>query len=268
MSPREALQNKKKIVVKVGSSILSFPNGRINLQRLESLAGVLSDLQSNGKKIILVSSGAIAVGGGILGVDKKPDRLADKQATASIGQSELIKIYQKFFKAKLQIVAQVLLTKDGLQDPVKRQNAGNTLNELLKMNILPIINENDTVSTHGIQFGNNDLLSAYVAELIRADLLIILSDIDGLYSADPKKEPTAQIIPTVNKISNEITKAGEESGSTFGTGGMKVKLNAAGICQNAGIDVVIANGKYPGTIHSILAGEPVGTLFTASVSAK
>jgi len=267
MPPRKALQYKKKIVVKVGSSILSFPNGRINLQWLESLSKVLSDLQSDGKKVLLVSSGALAVGGGILGLNKKPDGLADKQATASIGQSELIKIYQKFFSAKHQTVAQVLLTKDGLQDPLKRQNAGNTLNELIKMEIVPIINENDTVSTHGIRFGNNDLLSAYVADLIGADLLIILSDIDGLYPGDPKKEPGSRIIPLVNEITEELIKTGTGSGSTFGTGGMKVKLDAANLCLKAGIDLVIANGKTPKIIHSILSGESIGTLFTAPPSA-
>ena len=266
MSPREALQSKKKIVIKVGSSTLSFPNGRINLQWMESLSGVLSELQSTGKKVVLVSSGALAVGGGILGLNKKPDGLADKQATASIGQSELIKIYQKFFKAKHQTVAQVLLTKDGLQDSLKRQNAGNTLNELIKMGIVPIINENDTVSTHGIRFGNNDLLSAYVAELIEADLLIILSDIDGLYPADPKKEPGSRIIPLVNEITGDLIKLGKGSGSTFGTGGMKVKLDAANLCLEAGIDLVIANGKTPKIIHSILAGESIGTLFAAPLS--
>lgn len=256
------IAEKRRIVVKVGSSILSFSNGKINLQRIEQLSGVLMNVQRAGRQVLLVSSGAIAVGGGLLGLKKKPENLAEKQALAAVGQAELMKIYQKFFETGNQTVAQVLLTKDGLQVPVKRKNARNTLGKLLDMNIIPIINENDTVSTHGIRFGNNDILAAYVAELIQADLLIILSDIDGLYTSDPKHDPEASIIETVRELSPEVMKSARGSRNTFGTGGMTVKLDAARICMNAGIDMIIANGREPEIIAGILAGKTAGTLFT------
>ncbi len=251
----------KRIVVKVGSSTLSFPNGRINLQRIEHLAGVLSGIQQEGYELVLVSSGAIAVGGGLLGLQKKPTGLPGKQALAAVGQAELMKMYQRFFEPYRQTVAQVLLTKDGLQEENKRLNARNTLNRLLEMKIIPVVNENDTVSTHGIQFGNNDILAAYVAELIRADLVIILSDIDGLYTADPRKNPEAQLIETITDLTPRIRNMAGESGNAFGTGGMAVKLDAARICMDAGIDMVITNGRNPGIIAELLQGKKVGTRF-------
>ncbi len=262
MNRGERLLKKKRIVIKVGSSTLSFPNGRINLQRVEELTTILADIHQNNLEIILVTSGAVAIGGGILGVDEKPADLAEKQALAAVGQSELIKIYQKFFRNYDQIVAQVLLTKDGITNPVRRKNAYNTLSSLLEMDILPIINENDTVSTHGIKFGNNDVLSAHVAELIQADLLIMLSDIDGLYTEDPKKSKTAKFIPTVTKISADMEHSAKDSGSSFGTGGMATKLDAVKICFDAGIDTILANGKKPGIIKDIMKGKEKGTYFT------
>jgi len=249
------------VVVKVGSSTLSFRNGKINLQRIEQLAGVLSDIKQQGRQVILVSSGAIAVGGGLLGLKKKPDTLAEKQALAAVGQAELMKIYQKFFEDAGETVAQVLLTKDGLQEEEKRTNAFNTLHKLLQMGIIPVINENDTVSTFGIRFGNNDVLAANVAELMQADLLIILSDINGLYTADPRHDTSARIIETVRELSPEIIRSAGGSGNSFGTGGMSVKLDAARITMYAGIDMIITNGKDPEVIRYILAGEKRGTLF-------
>ncbi len=249
------------VVVKVGSSTLSFANGKINLQRIEQLARVLSDVRQQGRQVILVSSGAIAVGGGLLGLKKKPDSLAEKQALAAVGQAELMKIYQKFFEASGDTVAQVLLTKDGLQENDKRSNAYNTLHRLLQMGIIPVINENDTVSTFGIRFGNNDVLAAYVSELMQADLLIILSDINGLYTADPRTDTSAHIIETVRELSPEIIRSAGGSGNSFGTGGMSVKLDAARITMQAGIDMIITNGKKPEVIRQILAGEKSGTLF-------
>ncbi len=260
--------NKKDtcVVVKVGSSTLSFSNGKINLQRIEQLAGVLAGIKKQGYKVILVSSGAIAVGGGLLGLKKKPRSLAEKQALAAVGQAELMKIYQKFFEATGETVAQVLLTKDGLQEEVKRSNAYNTLHKLLEMGIIPVINENDTVSTFGIRFGNNDVLAAYVAELMHADLLMILSDINGLYTTDPRKDPSAQIIETVRELSPEIISTAGGSKNSFGTGGMTVKLDAARIAMEAGIDMIITNGKDPEVIRETLAGKRKGTLFTVHSS--
>ena len=253
--------NKKKVVVKVGSSTLSFPNGRINLQRIEQLAEVLSRIQHSGVQLILVSSGAMAVGGGLLGMKKKPETLAGKQALAAVGQAELMKIYQRFFEPYHQTLAQVLLTKDGLQEEIKRTNARNTLQRLFEMGIIPVINENDTVSTFGIRFGNNDVLAAYVAELAEADLVIILSDINGLYTADPRQDPEARLIETVTALSPEILQSAQGSGNSFGTGGMSVKLDAARICMDAGIEMIITNGKDPGIIPEILEGKTVGTRF-------
>ncbi len=263
MDRENKLSNKKRIVVKVGSSSLSFSNGRINLQRMELLASVLTKIRNEGKNLILVSSGAVAVGGGITGAKKKPGNLAEKQALAAIGQAELLKIYQKFFMQHGQLVAQVLLTKDGCTNPMRRINAYNTLNALLKMNIIAIINENDTVSTRGIEFGNNDVLSASVAELIEADLLIMLSDIDGLYSADPRRVKDARLIPSVTHISPELEKSAGGSENSFGTGGMTTKIDAIKKCFEAGIDVILANGKDPEIIYDLIKGKELGTYFEA-----
>jgi glutamate 5-kinase len=261
MSIRKELRNKKKIVVKIGSSTLTYPSGKLNFQRIEKLARVLSQIQASGKNVLLVSSGAIAVGAGRLGLDKKPEKLADKQALAAVGQAELIKIYQKFFDEYHQKVAQVLLTKDGIVNPVRKTNARNTLNALLDMQIIPIINENDTVATDEIEFGDNDTLSAYVATLVEADLLIMLSDIDGLYSSDPRTDKDATIISVVNEITPELERIAAGKGTSFGTGGMITKLAAAKICKDHSIDVVITNGATPEVIYNILEGEETGTLF-------
>jgi glutamate 5-kinase len=264
--PNRDFTDKKRIVIKVGSSTLSFANGRFNLQRVEQLVRVIMDLREKGKQIVLVSSGAVAVGSGLLGLKKKPDEMEKKQALAAIGQVELMKIYQKFFEPAKQVIAQVLLTKDGLMEEEKRQNAANTLFRLLSMNIIPVINENDTVSVYGLRFGNNDMLAASVAALIDAGLLIVLSDIDGFYTADPRSNRNASLIETVHTITDNIRQNAAGSGNNFGTGGMAVKLEAAAICLRNEIDMVIANGENPSVIHAIMEGKPIGTLFTGNES--
>lgn len=263
MSEREQLRSKKKLVVKVGTSSLTYPNGRLNFHRIERITKILSEIHKNGRSIVLVSSGSIAVGAGRMGLEKKPARLAEKQALAAIGQAELIQIYQKFFDEHNQIVAQVLLTKDGIVNPVRQHNARNTLNALIDLNIIPVINENDTVATNEIEFGDNDTLSADVAVLINADLLIMLSDIDGLYSSDPRFNSNAKIISTVHEISTEMEENAKGAGTSFGTGGMLTKIAAAKVCSAARIDTVIINGQNPENIYTVLDGKEIGTLFIA-----
>lgn len=261
---RKNLTEKKRIVVKIGTSSLAFPSGKTNYTRLDKLAMVLSDLMSCGKEIILVSSGAIGVGAGRLKMDEPPENLVARQALAAIGQAELIRIYQKFFDQYNQMVAQILLTPEGLDDETRFTNARNTLNQLISMKILPVVNENDTVSTFEIQFGDNDSLSAKVAAMIEAELLVILSDIDGLYSADPKKDPGAVILQEVHEISEEIEVSASGSGSSFAKGGMASKIEAVKICREKGIDTVIINGNDPKNIIRAIDGKPIGTLFTGS----
>jgi glutamate 5-kinase len=261
---RENLKHKKRIVVKIGTSTLSYPSGRLNFQLVEKLAFVLSEIRKKGIDVILVTSGAIGVGAGRLGLTTRPAKLAKKQALAAIGQAELIKIYQKYFEENAQIVAQVLLTKDIVTVNKRHSNAKNTLEKLLSMGIIPIINENDTISTNEIVFGDNDTLSAYVAVLTKADLLIMLSDIDGLYSADPKTESSARIIYTVHKITPRLEKNATSTGTIFSTGGMSTKISAAKISGKANIETVITNGSDPSVIFRILNGENVGTLILAT----
>jgi glutamate 5-kinase len=263
MGSRDNFKFMKRIVVKVGTSTLSYKNGRLNFQRIEKLSYVLSALRSRNYEVVLVSSGAIAVGAGRLGMIEKPTELAKKQALAAIGQAELIKIYQKFFEEYNQTVAQILLTKDVMTMPSRHQNARNTLLRLLSMGIIPIINENDTISTFEIEFGDNDTLSANVATLIDADLLILLSDIDGLYSADPKIDPSAEIIRTVDTITPELENLATGTGTSFGTGGMVTKITAAKICIEHNIQTIITNGVEPSVIFDIIDGKEVGTHFVA-----
>jgi len=236
----------------------------MNFQRIAKLAYVLSALLSRNLEIILVSSGAIGVGAGRIGMLDKPRELAKKQALAAIGQAELMRIYQKFFEEYNQIVAQVLLTKDIMTVPARHENAKNTLLKLLSMGIIPIINENDTISTFEIEFGDNDTLSANVATLVSADLLILLSDIDGLYSADPKKQTNAEIIRSVDKITPELEKLATGTSASFSTGGMVTKIAAAKICLDAQIDTLITNGNDPSVIFDILEGKEIGTHFVAN----
>jgi glutamate 5-kinase len=261
---REAFKNVKNIVVKVGTSTLSYKNGRLNFHRIEKLTEVLSAIRKKGIKVTLVTSGAIGVGAGRLFLTDKPKDLAQKQALAAIGQAQLIKIYQKFFDEFDQTVAQVLLTKDVMNNANRHHNAQSTLFKLLEMDIIPIINENDTIATDEIEFGDNDTLSALVATLVEADLLILLSDIDGLYSADPKVDSTAKIIRTVKSISPEIEKLAAGSGSSFGTGGMVTKIAAAKITSKAGIDLLLLQGDRPAIIFDVFEGKEIGTHFIAN----
>jgi glutamate 5-kinase len=263
MKYREILKNKHRIVVKIGTSSLSYPNGRMNFHCIEKLAYVLSAIRRQGAQVILVTSGAIGVGAGRLGLTSKPQELSKKQALAAVGQAELIKIYQKFFEEYNQTVAQVLLTKDVVTIPTRNQNAKRTLIKLLDMDIIPIINENDTVATYEIEFGDNDTLSAMVASLLDADLLVILSDIDGLYSADPRTEAAAELIHSVMEITPELEQLASGAGSSFSTGGMITKISAAKICLKAGIDCIITSGSDPAILFDILEGKEIGTHFIA-----
>ena len=266
---RKKLKDKSRIVVKIGSSSLTHPEtGKLNLLKIEKLIRVLSDLRGEGKDVVLVSSGAIAAGRLALGYERRPDTLAQKQAFAAVGQARLMMVYQKIFSEYNQATAQVLLTKDTMVNDASRYNAQNTFEELLAMGVIPIANENDTVSTSEIpyvdSFGDNDRLSAIVAALIGADLLILLSDIDGLYTDDPRRNPKAEFIRLVPEITEEFLDMGKEtSGSSVGTGGMSAKLAAARIATDSGADMVIANGDHVDVIMDIMEGKEKGTLFLA-----
>ena len=260
---RKNLSHCQRIVIKVGSSTLTHDTGAINLSRMDKLAQIISDLLNQNKEVVLVSSGAIAVGVSKLKLAERPKTTRDKQAAAAVGQGELMHLYNKFFSEYGHIVAQILLTKDVVEEENKRSNVINTFESLLHKGILPIVNENDTVATDEIEFGDNDSLSALVATLIHADLLILLSDIDGLYDADPKKNPKAKLISQVDTIDDEILSKAGGAGSSRGTGGMATKLKAAQIANAAHIDMVIALGAQPEIVTDILQGKDIGTLFIA-----
>lgn len=262
---REKLKDKKRIVIKIGSSSLTHQEtGYLDLIKLEILVREISDLRNQGKDVVLVSSGAIMVGRKTMGYDRKPDRLAQKQACAAIGQAKLMMIYQKLFAEYNQVAGQILMTKNTMLNTLNRRNARNTFNELLRMGAIPIVNENDTISTYEIEFGDNDTLSAVVAALIGADLLILLSDIDGLFTDDPHKNPDARFIDVVETLDEKLMSMGKgTTGSNVGTGGMTTKLTAAEIAGAAGADMVIANGKDFHVIHKIMQGRNYGTLFLA-----
>lgn len=264
---RELLKDKHRIVIKIGSSSLTHEEtGDLNLAKIERLIRVISDLRGMGKEVVLVSSGAVAAGRQALGC-QRPETLAEKQAYAAVGQARLMMVYQKVFSEYNQTAAQILMTKNTIVDNVSRGNARNTFDELLKLGAVPIVNENDTVSTYELKFGDNDRLSAIVSALIGADLLILLSDIDGLYSDDPKKNPDAVFIEQVDELSKELMSMGKPTtGSDVGTGGMAAKLYAARIATDSGSDMVIANGDHVEVIWDILNGEIKGTLFTAHKS--
>ena len=231
---------------------------------IERLVRIICDLKGEGKEVVLVSSGAIAAGRQALGGQKRPDTISEKQAYAAVGQARLMMVYQKLFSEYNCVAAQVLLTKDTMTNDVSRYNAQNTFDELLSLGAVPIVNENDTVSTHEIQFGDNDRLSAIVAALIGADLLILLSDIDGLYTDDPRTNPQARFISLVEEITPELLSMGKDtSGSDVGTGGMSAKLAAARIATDSGSDMIIANGEDVDIIHDLMKGEDRGTLFMA-----
>lgn len=259
-------KKKKRVVIKIGSSSLTHPaTGNINYIKMERLVRGLCNLRNQGIDVCLVSSGAIAVGKQSMGLAERPRRLPEKQACASVGQARLMSIYQKFFAEYNQKVGQVLMTKETMIDNVSRKNAQNTINELMAMGVIPIVNENDTVSTYEIRFGDNDTLSAIVSALTGADLLILLSDIDGLYTDDPKVNPDAELITYVEEFSPEYMEmASSAPGSEMGTGGMVTKIKAARIATASGVDMIIANGKDFGILHHIFENRFTGTFFKAN----
>ena len=250
-----------RIVVKVGTSTLAHSTGCINIRHVEELCKVLSDLKNAGHEIILVSSGAIGMGVGKLSLKEKPSDMATKQAAAAVGQCELMYTYDKLFSEFNHTVAQILLTGLDLEDPTRYHNIKTTMNRLLELKVLPIINENDTVNTDEISVGDNDTLGAIVAVSMHADLLVLLSDIDGLYTADPHTDSNAKIIEEITEITPEIEALGGGSQSGLGTGGMATKISAAKRCVAKGTDVIIANGSAPAVLYDILDGKKVGTRF-------
>ena len=263
MSAREQLRSAKRIVVKVGTSTLTHPSGGMNLHRIEHLVRELIDEANQGKEILLVSSGAIAAGMNALGLAERPASVPARQALAAIGQGALLHIYEKFFHEYGRTMAQVLLTKENAARHHQYMNSRNALLALLGMNVIPVINENDAVAVDEIKIGDNDNLSAVVAALVDADALIILSDIDGVYTANPRTDSSAVLISEIPEITPAIERLAGGAGSTQGTGGMQTKIEAARIAQNAGVTMVIARGDEDGIVRSILYGKEVGTLFPA-----
>ena len=253
---------KKRVVVKIGSSSLNRgETGNLNFTKLEHLVRELCDMRNRGMDVCLVSSGAIAVGRQTIGLNERPKDISTKQACAAVGQARLMMTYQRMFAEYNQIAGQILMTKNTMVNPVSRENAQNTFEELFRLGVIPIVNENDTISTYEIQFGDNDTLSAVVAALTQADLLILLSDIDGLFTDDPNKNPDAKFIDYVEHVDHHFEQMGKGSASDVGTGGMSTKLKAAKLATSAGADMVIANGADMGVIHQIVDGEQIGTLF-------
>lgn len=259
-----AVTQAKRIVVKVGTSTLTYENGKMNLRRMETLCKVLTDLQNSGKEIILVTSGAIGVGVGKLGLRERPQETEKKQAVAAVGQCELMFTYDKLFGEYNRTVGQVLLTADVVSDEINKKNTQNTFNELIKMDIIPVVNENDSVAIDelvGNNFGDNDTLSATVAILTEADLLVILTDIDGLYDANPRVNPEAKRIPFVPEVTDEIRALAGGTGSNRGTGGMSTKVKAAAMANEAGICCCVLSGADPKMLYRLFDGEQIGTVF-------
>ena len=250
-----------RIVVKVGTSTLAHPSGLINIRRVEELCKVMSDLKNAGNDIILVTSGAIGMGTGKLQLSERPRDVAAKQAAAAVGQCELMYTYDKLFSEYNHTVAQLLMTGSDFENEERHINFKNTMDKLLEFKALPIINENDTVATEEIKVGDNDTLSAMVAVNVNADILILLSDIDGLFTADPHSNPDAKLISVVSEINEDILALGGGEGSGLGTGGMRTKLNAAQICTENNCDMIIANGENPDVLYDIVDGKSVGTRF-------
>lgn len=262
MDYRIKLRDCKRVVVKVGTTSLTYPNGKFNLKKIDNLSKMLTDLTNKGLDVVLVSSGAIAIGAAKLGLTERPRDVIGKQAASAVGQALLMQMYEKFFSEYNQKVAQILLTKPIFEAESKRRNASNTINRLLEMGVIPIVNENDTISTDELnEFSDNDTLSSYVAGLIKSDLLIILSDIDGMYTADPNKNENAEIIDTVPEITDEIYSLAGGSASALGTGGMVTKVKAADYLRKKNVSMVIASGENPDVVYDILEGKKIGTLF-------
>ena len=250
-----------RIVIKIGTSTLAYATGQLNIRRVEALCKTMSDIRNAGHELILVSSGAIGMGVGKLGLRQRPQDIPGKQAAAAVGQCELMYIYDKLFSEYHHTVAQLLITADNLTNETRHGNFTNTLNRLLELGVVPVINENDTVATEEIVIGDNDTLAASVARSVGAQMLILLSDIDGLYTADPHTDPNARLLPVVRRVDEDIKKLAGVSSTTQGTGGMVTKLRAAEICLDCGCEMVIANGNNPAALYDIVEGKPVGTRF-------
>jgi glutamate 5-kinase len=263
MEAKEYFSKKRRVVVKIGSASLHYEaTGKLNLGKMERLVRELCDIRNRGRDVCLVSSGAIAVGRNVIGLAERPSHISTKQACAAVGQARLMMTYQKLFSEYHQTAAQVLMTKGTMQDNVSRKNAQNTFEELFRLGIIPVVNENDTISTYEMQFGDNDTLSALVASLVGADLLVLLSDIDGLFTDDPHKNPNAKLVPVVDQLDEAVVSMAKgTTGSDVGTGGMETKLTAAKIATCSGADMVIANGADVSILHQIFEGDFVGTLF-------
>ena len=255
-----------RVVVKVGTSTLAHATGRLNVRRVEGLCRVLSDLKNSGHEVILVSSGAIGMGVGKLSLKARPTDMATKQAAAAVGQCELMYVYDKLFSEYNHTVAQILLTGSDFRHDDRYHNFQSTMRRLLELDVLPIINENDTIATEEIKVGDNDTLSAMVAVSVGADRLILLSDIDGLYTADPHKDASASLIDEVNALTPEILALAGDEGSALGTGGMRTKLHAASLCMDAGCEMVIMNGDDPTRLYDLFDGNRVRTLFRTASS--
>ena len=256
-------KNFKRIVIKVGTSTLTYQNGSLNFRRIETLVRTISDFKNAGHEVVLVSSGAVSAGYAKLALSSYPDTLEGKQACAAVGQSQLMKIYENFFSTYGYTVGQILMTKDVVDNPHRLELVRNTFNTLIEMGCIPIVNENDSVSCDGIKFGGNDTLSAYVAIASNADLIINLSDIDGLYDSDPRKNSDAKLIDRVDIIDETIKSYAGGAGTSRGTGGMATKINAAEIASNSGIPMLIVNGENPLILYDILDGKHIGTYFSA-----
>ena len=263
MFKRNEIKNAVRVVVKIGTSTLTYNNGKLNLFRIEKLVRELADLANQGKEIILVTSGAVGAGLDRLGSTERPKTIPEKQAVAAIGQGILMHMYEKLFAEYGQIVAQVLLTRENSVKHKLYINSRNTLLTLLKMSVIPVINENDAIAIDELKIGDNDTLSATVATIVDADLLIILSDIEGVFTANPQNDPTAQLIEEITDITPEIEELAGGAGSKLGTGGMYTKIQAAKIAVNAGVTMVIASGALEGVVRNILSGENIGTIFPA-----
>ena len=256
------IKNAKRLVIKVGTSTLTYETGKINIRRMVKLCSVLADLHNSGREVVLVTSGAIGVGVGKLGLKEKPKDIPGRQAAATVGQCELMFMYDKFFGENGVKTGQLLITKSDIENRERKLNLENTFLKLFEYGVVPVINENDSVATEEIVYGDNDSLSAIVASLIKADGLIILSDIDGLFEENPTENPEARLIPVVKKITQEIYDLAGGAGSDRGTGGMLTKIHAADIAAKSGIPTVIMNGTAPQDIYKLIDGHSVGTIFT------
>jgi len=258
---RRKLRSAQRLVVKVGTSSLTYPTGKLNLAQMEKIVRELADLANQGRQVVLVTSGAVGAGMGRLGFKHKPKTLPEKQAAAAVGQGVLLNIYEKFFSEYNHVAAQVLLTREDFAHRERYLNARNTFNTLFSFGVIPIVNENDTIAVEEIRWGDNDTLAAMVAGLLGSDLLVILTDTDGFYTADPRKNPQAELISLIEEITPELQAQAGGVGTGLGTGGMATKLAAAGIAMNSGIPMVLAGAAVPAVLSRVIAGEEIGTLF-------